>query len=161
MIVDRYDPKDIYFKNCLFRNNWSTGLSPQGGEHVIIDHCTFIDNGISDPSSHIDWEDGRQNAQGHIVRYCDFVSEETNGQTLNGYCRNVTIHDCSFKGGGFKSGSESTMMRTYHNKFEGVTPDMKSKMDYVFAGNILDSTPSVIGGERTGEVIDADNIVFS
>lgn len=160
MIADVWSPRDIYFKDCTFSNNWSTGVSPQGGTHVVIDHCKFIDNGRSDPSSHIDWEDGRQNSQGHIVRYCDFISDKVNGQTVNGYCRNITIHDCYFEGGSFGSGSESVMQRTYHNVFNNTSVSMSSKADHVFAGNLLNTTPTLNNGVEGTYIISVDNKII-
>ena len=161
MIADVWSPRDIYFKDCTFSNNWSTGLSPQGGTHVVVDHCKFIDNGRSDPSSHIDWEDGRQNSQGHIVRYCDFISDKVNGQTVNGYCRNITIHDCYFEGGSFGSGSESVMQRTYHNVFNNTSVSMSSKADHVFAGNLLNTTPTLNNGVEGTYIISVDNKIIT
>ena len=161
MIADVWSPRDIYFKDCTFSNNWSTGLSPQGGTHVVVDHCKFIDNGRSDPSSHIDWEDGRQNSQGHIVRYCDFIGNKVKGQTTNGYCRNITIHDCYFENGSFSSGSESVMQRTYHNVFNNTSVSMSSKADHVFAGNLLNTTPTLNNGVEGTFIISVDNKIIT
>ena len=133
----------------------------QGGTHVVVDHCKFIYNGRSDPSSHIDWEDGRQNSQGHIVRYCDFISDKVNGQTVNGYCRNITIHDCYFEGGSFGSGSESVMQRTYHNVFNNTSVSMSSKADHVFAGNLLNTTPTLNNGVEGTYIISVDNKIIT
>lgn len=161
MLVDVLSPEDIYFKDCVFSNNWSTGLSPQGGTHVMIDHCKFIDNGISDPSSHIDWEDGRQTSQGHIVRYCDFISDKVSGQTVNGYCRNIVIHDNYFEGGLFSSGFRSSMQRTYRNTFRNTAVNLTSVMNYVFAGNLLNTQPTINDGKEAPYAIIVDNKIIT
>lgn len=166
MIVDRYSPKDVYFTNCIFRNAVSTGLSPQGGEHVVVDRCTFIDNGYQDPYSHIDWEDGRQSAQGCIVKNCVFRREQLasayNCQVINGYCRNVTLHDNIFYRSTVRAGDESTMQRCFHNTFEGgQAPSITGKMDSVFAGNLLDVSPTIRDGLAGTHTVNVDNEVIT
>lgn len=166
-ICDNLNPQDIYFKNCIFQNAISTGLSPQGGVHVVVDGCTFIDNGYRDPYSHIDWEDGRQSAQGHIVKNCTFLRNQLtsnyNCQVINGYCRNVTLHDNLFKKASLRAGSESTMQRCYHNAFEGgLAPSIGGKMDSIFAGNVLDATPTINAPDIAGtHTISVDNEVLT
>ena len=145
-ICDNQNPKDIYFKNCTFKNAISTGLSPQGGEHVVVDGCTFIDNGYQDPYSHIDWEDGRQSGQGCIVKNCTFEKIGLSGfgcQIINGYCRNVTFHDNYVVGCYFHTGDESTMQRCFNNIFKNGSISITGKMDSVFAGNICNFTPTI------------------
>lgn len=166
MIVDRYSPKDVYFTNCIFKNAVSTGLSPQGGEHVVVDRCTFIDNGYQDPYSHIDWEDGRQSAQGCIVKNCVFRREQLasayNCQVINGYCRNVTLHDNIFYRSTVRAGDESTMQRCFHNTFEGgQAPSITGKMDSVFAGNLLDVSPTIRDGLAGTHTVNVDNEVIT
>lgn len=166
MICDRYNPKDIYFKNCTFSNAISTGLSPQGGEHIVVDGCTFIDNGYQDPLSQIDWEDGMQTAQGHIIKNCDFLLDKNviwyngaivSGQIINTKSRNITLHDNSFSRCQLRSLEENVYQRAYHNKFEGNNITIKAKMDAVYAGNISDRTASVTDGEGNTHIINADN----
>ena len=168
MIADVYSPKDIYFRNCTFKNAISTGLSPQGGTHVVVDNCTFIDNGYQDPYSHIDWEDGRQNAQGCIVKNSMFRREGLgatyNCQLINGYCRNVTFHDNYVYRGMFRTNDESTMARTFNNIFKGGSVTVTGKMDGVFAGNICYFTPTINDPtivDCTTHTINVDNQIIS
>lgn len=170
MICDRYNPKDIYFKNCTFSNAISTGLSPQGGEHIVVDGCTFIDNGYQDPLSQIDWEDGMQTAQGHIIKNCNFLLDKNiiwyngaivSGQIINTKSRNITLHDNSFSRCQLRSLEENVMQRCYHNKFEGNYITIKSKVDSVFAGNIMDREATITDGEGDTVVINADNEIFT
>ena len=169
-IYDRHNPEDVYFKNCLFTHAISTGLSPQGGEHIVVDGCTFIDNGYQDPYSHIDWEDGRSNSQGHIVRNCVFSLDElnstygghyVNGQVINGFCTNITIHDCLLEKCYFRTGTSSYGSRTFHNTFKGDAPSLTASDESVFAGNFLDKQPTFPDTWYRAKYIDVDNEVVT
>lgn len=165
-ICDNPNPQDIYFKNCVFQNAISTGLSPQGGVHVVVDGCTFIDNGYQDPFSHIDWEDGRQSGQGCIVKNCTFIKEQLtasyNCQIINGYCRNVTFHDNYVENCSFNSGSESTMQRCFNNIFKNTSISISGKMDSVFAGNLYTTTPTINNPDVEGtHTISVDNEIIT
>ena len=165
MIADTLSPEDVYFKNCEFRNNISTGLSPQGGTHVVVDGCTFVDNGYQDPYSHIDWENGKQNSQGHIVKSCNFSREALTFWAccaiINGYCRNVTFHDNYVLNGNFSSGSESTMQRCFNNIFKGGAVSISGKMDSIFAGNMSTATPTIEDGVPGTHTISVDNEIIT
>ena len=164
-ICDNPNPRDVYFKKCTFQNAISTGLSPQGGVHVLVDGCTFIDNGYQDPFSHIDWEDGRQSAQGCIVRNCSFSRESLitayTCQIINGYCRNVTFHDNYVLNGNFSAGSESTMQRCFNNIFRGGSISISGKMDSIFAGNMSTATPTIEDGVTGTHSISVDNQIIT
>lgn len=169
-ICDRRQPVDVYFNNCIFRNAQSTGLSPQGGEHIVVDNCQFIDNGYHDPYSHIDWEDGRQSAQGHIVKNCTFKLVElsskysghfVNGQVIQGYCTNITLHDNLFENCYFRTGDSSFQTRTFHNTFKGDFPVLGASEESVFAGNLLDMQPTFSDPWFRAKYIDVDNEVVT
>lgn len=140
-LIYHESPEDIYFTKCTFDNNVSTGLSPQGGIHVVIDKCKFIDNGIKDPTSHIDWEDGRQTSQGHIVKNSFFDKNpktyHSYSQIINDSSRCVSFHDNYVRNGSFSSRSESLMQRCFNNYFENNNVSIVDKCDNVFANNIV------------------------
>lgn len=66
--------KDLQFIGCKFKEAMSTGISPQGGNNVLIKDCEFINCGYYDPAAAFDWEDGGLHIYGHIVDNCKFIS---------------------------------------------------------------------------------------
>ena len=145
-------PKFCTFKDCRFERAVMTGLSPQGCIALTLDGCIFADNGSADPYAHIDWEDGRQHMQGHIVRDCSFAQSASKWHCnveAPGGGRNIVMHGCTVQGGSVSVGSESQNWRMYHNDFRGTTVSLASKGDMVFAGNIVKAAPTTeapVGG---------------
>lgn len=165
-LVNIKNPEDIYFYKCTFDNNMSTGLSPQGGVHVVVDSCTFVDNGMQDPFSHIDWENGLQTSQGHIIKNCIFKKDRLTyyayGQIINGYCRNITFHDNTVYDGALSSWSESTMFRCFHNVFIDGAVTIGGKCDSIFAGNLSTLVPTINPTDIQGTYnISADNEIIT
>lgn len=138
-------PRFCTFKDCRFERAVMTGLSPQGCIALTLDGCIFADNGSADPYAHIDWEDGRQHMQGHIVRDCSFAQSASKWHCnveAPGGGRNIVMHGCTVQGGSVSVGSESQNWRMYHNDFRGTTVSLASKGDMVFAGNIVKAAPT-------------------
>ena len=130
------NPKNIVFKGCRFAYAVMTGFCPQGGIGVIVDQCTFEDNGSADPYSHIDWEDGRIHIQGHIVKNCTFISINSTFKSNITDCnsRDVVFRNNQINGGKFSLTSECVNTRIYHNNFSGCTISLASKSDMIYAG---------------------------
>lgn len=161
-IVDMRKPERVTFRNCTFDHAISTGLSPQGGNNVVVENCHFEDNGYQDPYSHIDWEDGRQNSNGHIVKNTTFVATGSWGanscQIINGYSRNIVLKDNVIKGGMLRTWDESVYPRMYHNTIIGTKVELESKLDAVYANNFQNVTPTNSGASIDGcTYIEIDN----
>lgn len=155
-----YNPKNCKFIDCSFKYAVMTGLSPQGGINLIIDNCLFEDNGTSDPYSHIDWEDGRIHIQGHIVKNCTFIQNETkyhcNIIECNG--RDIVFKNNKVIGGLLEIRSESQNTRIYKNQLKDTKINLSSKTDMVYAGNIYTNEPTI--GDVLGDcqIIQSDNL---
>lgn len=155
-----YNPTNCKFIDCSFKYAVMTGLSPQGGINLIIDNCLFEDNGTSDPYSHIDWEDGRIHIQGHIVKNCTFIQNETkyhcNIIECNG--RDIVFKNNKVIGGLLEIRSESQNTRIYKNQLKDTKINLSSKTDMVYAGNIYTNEPTI--GDVLGDcqIIQSDNL---
>ena len=137
------NPYNIRIKNCIFKENVSTGISPQGGRWVQISDCTFFNSGYLDPASSIDWEDGRIHMQGHIVRNCNF------GRNISGACqiissnsRDIAFHDNYVDDCRFTMTAETQNNRIYRNKFLNNNISIGSKGDCIFYGNVYTREPT-------------------
>lgn len=156
------NPKHIKIKQCVFKENVSTAISPQGGKNLLIEGCYFENNGLIDPSSTIDWEDGRIHIQGHVLRNNEFCLVEStkkwNGMLniING--RDITIHDNEIRVP-FYNKDETQNSRIYRNRFIGQKKNyltLASKGDMIFAMNLYENDPKTttpVGGS----IIMADN----
>lgn len=156
------NPKHIKIKQCIFKENVSTAISPQGGKNLLIEGCYFENNGLIDPSSTIDWEDGRIHIQGHVLRNNEFCLVEStkkwNGMLniING--RDITIHDNEIRVP-FYNKDETQNSRFYRNRFIGQAENqltLASKGDMIFAMNLYENDPKTttpVGGS----IIMADN----
>lgn len=153
-IVDMRKPERVTFRDCTFDHAISTGLSPQGGNNVVVENCHFEDNGYQDPYSHIDWEDGRQNSNGHIVKGSTFVATGAWGtyscQIINGYSRNIVLKDNVIKGGMLRTLDECVYPRIFHNSIIGTKVSLASKLDAVYASNFQNVTPTDLGASIDG-----------
>lgn len=126
-------PERCFLKNCRLEENYSTAITPNGGDSTLIDSCYFKNNGYRDPASHIDWEDGRQNNKGHILRDCYF--EGGGSVTLIG-ADGTAIHNNIFKNCSLRNGSEVQNSRIWLNQFLGnKTATITTKTDMVFSQN--------------------------
>lgn len=156
------NPKNIQIKKCIFKENVSTAISPQGGKNILIEDCYFENNGLIDPSSTMDWEDGRIHIQGHILRNNKFCLTEStkkwNGKLniING--RDITIHDNEIEVPFYNKG-ETQNSRIYRNRFIGQTSTqltLASKGDMIFAMNLYENEPKTTD-PAGGNIIMADN----
>lgn len=154
-------PEHTLFKNCSFQYATMTGISPQGCIALTLDGCTFEDNGSADPYAHIDWEDGRQHMQGHVVRDCTFAQSNSiwhcNIEAPGGG-RNIVMRNNIVQGGAVSIGSESQQWRVYHNDFRDTSVTLASKGDMVFAGNLVTSEPE-LGTPAGGAIHLLDNMI--
>lgn len=148
MIYSMDIPNKCYIKNCIMEDNYSTAIQPNGGESWLIEHCTFKNNGYRDPSSHIDWEDGRNNNKGHILRYCTF--ESGGAVTLVG-ADGTVIHNNLFTDTKLNQGGEVQNSRMWLNQFINSKVNIETKTDMVFSQNyaIEDSTFTLTDNEET------------
>lgn len=125
-------PQKCYIRDCVMENNYSTAIQPNGGESWCIERCTFRDNGYRDPSSHIDWEDGRNNNKGHVLRWCTF---EGGGTVLAVGADGLVIHNNVFDDADFSIGAEVQNSRIWLNQFIGCKANVNPKTDTLFAQN--------------------------
>lgn len=158
------NPQNVKIQNCIFKENVSTAISPQGGKNVLIENCYFENNGSIDPSSTIDWEDGRIHIQGHIVKHNEF---KTNAKKWNGMLniingRDVVIHDNEIDVP-FYNKSETQNSRIYRNVFKYQTANkfsLASKGDMIFAGNLYPVEPA-ISAPVGGNIMMVDNKIIT
>ena len=101
---------------------------------AIVDNCEFLNCGYYDPSSQIDWEDGRNNIHGHIVRNNTF---EDGGAVTFVACSCMVFHNNILKNNSFRHGDEVQNSRIWLNQFVGSKSvvDIKTKTDMVFSQN--------------------------
>lgn len=137
--------KGVRFKNCKFEQNQSTGLCPQGGTGIVIDGCTFLNNGYYDPSSHIDWEDGGQHIHGHIVKNCLFKSSDKTKHTIiNVKSRGVVLYNNTFDFAKYDQRTEVENARIFKNRMiNGSEFQLDSKTDMVYAYNVHEKEPII------------------
>lgn len=132
MIYSMEHPNKCYIKNCVMEENYSTAIQPNGGESWLFENCYFKNNGVRDPSSHIDWEDGRNNNKGHILRNCTF---EDGGTLMAIGADGLVIHNNILKNMSFKQGGEVQNSRIWLNQFVDANATVESKTDMVFSQN--------------------------
>ena len=157
------NPKNIQIKKCIFKENVSTAISPQGGKNILIEDCYFENNGLIDPSSTIDWEDGRIHIQGHILRNNKFCLLDESDKNWNGMLniingRDITIHDNEIEVP-FYNKDETQNSRIYRNRFIGQTSTqltLASKGDMIFAMNLYENEPKTTA-PVSGNIIMSDN----
>ena len=132
MIYSMNQPNKCYIKNCIMEENYSTAIQPNGGESWLIENCYFRRNGVRDPASHIDWEDGRNNNKGHILRGCTF---EDGGQLTIIGSDGLAAHNNILKNMNLAQGGEVQNSRIWLNQFINSRVNIESKTDMVFSQN--------------------------
>lgn len=126
-------PQKCYIRDCIMENNYSTAIQPNGGESWCIERCTFRENGIRDPSSHIDWEDGRNNNKGHVLRWCTFEGGGTAVMSVGS--DGLVAHNNILTDTVMNIGSETQNARIWLNQFVESTVKISPKTDEVFSQN--------------------------
>lgn len=125
--------------DCTFKDNFSLASSVNGGESMIIDNCYFENNGYRDPAGHLDWEDGRQDNKGHVLRNCIFKKSEsyTGGVVEAIGADGLIIHNNIFDGVKLTIGEEVQNSRVWLNTFinNNSGAEIRSKTDMVFSQN--------------------------
>lgn len=127
-------PVNCYVRNCIFEDCYSTAIVPNAGDNFLIENCTFKDNGYRDPASQIDWEDGRNNIKGHIVRNNEFIRggwvNIVGGDGIVNH--NNIYNECCVK-----NGAEAQNSRYWLNQFIGNREStINCKTDTVFSQNV-------------------------
>lgn len=156
-----YDkPERCFIKNCTLEDNYSLAITPNGGENMLIDGCTFRRNGYRDPASHLDWEDGRQHNKGHIVR--DNTFEEGGTAIMSVNSDGLVVHNNVFKGTGITLGSETQNARIWLNQLFNATVKIDPKTDEVFSQNFgyESSTQKIAGVENVSFAVRMINNTF-
>ena len=129
-----YDKPDrCYVKNCVMEDSYSLAISTNGGESMLIDGCTFRNNGYRDPASHLDWEDGRQHNKGHILRNCTFEGGGTAVMSVNS--DGLVVHNNVFTDTSMSISDETQNSRIWLNQFINSKASINTKTDMVFSQN--------------------------
>lgn len=121
-----------YIVNCHMEDNNATAIQPNAGESWLISDCIFRNNGFRDPASHIDWEDGRNNNKGHILRNCKFSG---GGTVMATGADGLVIHNNEFDETRLYIGNEVQNSRVWLNTFKGGKNEIYTKTDMVFSQN--------------------------
>ena len=151
------NPRNIYITRCTLEQNVSCGLSPQGGRHLVVSDCDFINNGHIDPASQIDWEDGRVHMQGHIIRRNRFINDTSyTCQIVSTASRDITFHDNYVERCPYKIGAEAQNTRTFRNMFKKCGINYNNKADCVFIGNTYTQEPT-FGTPQGGTLMKYNN----
>lgn len=151
------NPRNIYITRCTLEQNVSCGLSPQGGRHLVVSDCDFINNGHIDPSSQIDWEDGRIHMQGHIIRRNRFINTTSyTCQIVSTASRDISFHDNYVERCQYKIGAEAQNTRTFRNVFKKCGINYNNKADCVFIGNTYTQEPT-FGTPQGGTLMKYNN----
>lgn len=134
MIYSHSCPNKCFIRNCTLEDSYSTAIQPNGGDNWVIENNIFRRNGYRDPASQIDWEDGRNNIHGHIVR--NNIFEDGGAVTfVGGSC--MVFHNNILKNNALNHGDEVQNSRIWLNQFTGKKSiaNIKSKTDIVFSQN--------------------------
>lgn len=152
-------PVNCYVRNCTFENCYSTGLVPNAGDNFLIENVLFRDNGVRDPASQIDWEDGRNNIKGHIVRNCRFIR---GGPVMFVGGDGITVHNNAFSECYLDHRGEVQNSRIFLNQFIGNRKStIQTKTDMVFSQNFgaNGATYQVTNGSNVSFAVrEADNV---
>lgn len=125
-------PERCYISHCTLEDNYSTAIAPNGGESMLVEYCTFKNNGYRDPASHLDWEDGRQHNKGHILRYNTF---EGGGAVTAVGADGLVIHNNTFTQVPLNIGDEVQNSRIWLNWFIKCKASITPKTDEIFSQN--------------------------
>lgn len=107
------EPRDCYIKNCIIHDNYSTGVAMCGGQRWTIENNQFYNNGVRDPCSDVDYEDGWESMIGDIWRYNTFEGLGYGFTMIAGY--HIAIHNNYFHS--YFRTNRVSGLRIYHNKF--------------------------------------------
>lgn len=139
MIYSHSCPDKCFIKNCILEDNYSTAIQPNSGDNWVIENNIFRRNGYRDPASQIDWEDGRNNIHGHIVR--NNIFEDGGAVTfVGGSC--IVFHNNILKNNALTHGDEVQNSRIWLNQFIGKKSiaTIKNKTDIVFSQNYFNDS---------------------
>lgn len=132
MLYSHTCPNKCFIRNCVLEDNYSTAIQPNGGDNWVIENNIFRRNGYRDPASQIDWEDGRNNIHGHIVR--NNIFEDGGAVTfVSGSC--MVFHNNILKNNALNQGGEVQNSRMWLNQFIGGKVSIDTKTDMVFSQN--------------------------
>ena len=132
MLYSQNIPNKCFIKNCILEDNYSTAMQPNSGDNWVIENNVFSKNGYRDPASQIDWEDGRNNIHGHIIR--NNIFKDGGAVTfVSGSC--MVFHNNILKNNALNQGSEVQNSRMWLNQFIGGKVAIDTKTDMVFSQN--------------------------
>ena len=133
------EPYKCYIKNCVIRDNHSTGIAMCGGKRWLIENNHFINNYGRDPSAHVDYEDGWDSMIGDVWRYNIF--EKGGGGFLNVDGHSLVVHNNIFNFTGFDQRDRCQNYRIYNNVFNNcIKVTLSCQNEGVAAENILYNT---------------------
>lgn len=138
------EPYKCYIRNCIIRDNYSTGIAMCGGKRWLMENNRFINNNGRDPSCHVDYEDGWDSMVGDIWRYNTF--ERDGGGFLNVDGHSIVIHNNIFNITGFDQRIRCQNYRIYNNVFNNCNIiKLESQSESTFSENLLYKTTVKIG----------------
>lgn len=154
-----YEPYKCFMKNCKIHDNYSCGIAACGGKHWTLDGLTFENNGVRDPSCHVDYEDGWESAVGDVWKNCKFDNERGGGIILvSGNSATFFNNEINCK---FDPRVRSEGWRLFCNKiYKSISGNCQT--DTVVALNLLlDNSEVVDGSHYHGEETEYETRVFS
>lgn len=132
-IYDQNEPEKCFIKKCKIANNHATGLAPNAGYDWVFDNCIFENNGGRSSTANIDWEDGWNQNQGHVLKNCIFKGSRV--LSIQTVC--CAIHNNTFINASLGIEHRTEFSRVWLNTFQGVGQSISfmSKTDAVFSQN--------------------------
>lgn len=130
-------PRNCYIKNCIFEDNFSTGLAMCGGQNWKIEGNTFSNNEGRMPGCDIDWEDGWEHMVGDVIKKNTFNSRL--GVIFSAGSSLAALNN-TFNNSSMTVWSRTQNFRIYNNLFNGrgaLSNDFGTQGDSVLARNIL------------------------
>ena len=144
-------PRNCYIKNCIFEDNFSTGLAMCGGQGWLIKGNKFSNNGGRMPGCDIDWEDGWEHTFGDVLKNNTFNSRLGVIFSAGG---SLAALNNTFNRSTMMVWNRTQNFRVFNNGFNGkgsFMNDFKTQGDSVLARNIFtENTTYTTGIYHTG-----------
>ncbi|WP_410514738.1 Ig-like domain-containing protein [Paenibacillus sp. BR2-3] len=157
-------PIDCYIRNCIFEDNFSSGLAMCGGQSWLLEGNTFSRNGKRMPACDIDWEDGWDTMVGDIVRNNKFNSKS--GITAAAGC-SLVLYGNVFTQSTLTMWNRTQNYRIYSNYFNGKGDQrnisLSCQAESYFVRNILSGityTKAINHPGASYQVRDANNTLI-
>lgn len=128
-----YDkPEKCFIRNCILEDNSAAAITGNGGENTVIEHCTFVNNGYTSCAAHINWEDGRMDNIGHILRWNTFSGV---GRVNSVWAASLSIHNNIFTKSRLAIEVNTENIRVWLNYFDAARCGIQSKTDGIVMQN--------------------------